>query len=69
MRRSGVYETEITVPIKIFYTAYSAEKMTMTYPGCPEHIEVEHIEYDVPAEIERNKDRINGEIMGELEEN
>ena len=57
--KSGVLETEIEVPIKVYWTAYSLE-----------HIEIDEVEYEaaVKLEIRNQLDRIISEIRDDLKE-
>ncbi|MBU0944483.1 MAG: hypothetical protein KKE53_08520 [Proteobacteria bacterium] len=61
----GVYETEIEISLKIYYSAYPEEKRTWYSPGVPAHVVFDNIEYDVEKEIEQALARITSEIMEE----
>ena len=49
--KSGQIEYYIEIPIRVNYTAYPEEPMTLTYPGCSACIEVDEMKYPSQEEI------------------
>lgn len=51
---ADIYETEIELPIKVYFELHMREPMTRHSPGVPSHIDIEAIEIygkELPWEI------------------
>jgi hypothetical protein len=61
--KSGQIEHWIEIPIKVNYTLEPAERMTLTYPGCEAHMEIDEIRWPTVDEmnkiVEKETDNIN----------
>lgn len=51
--KTGTITHYIEIPVEVTYSLHPAERQTMTYPGCQEHIEIEDVEY--PDELALNQ--------------
>ena len=59
--KTGEIEYWLEIPIKIKYEVHPAEKQTLTYPGCPAHIEIEDMVIPSKEEIAKLLDNASDE--------
>ena len=64
MSKSRTMTYWLEIPVKVHFTVNEAEKMTLTYPGCDRHIEID--ELVIPPHYEIQKLLPDDDRMAEL---